>query len=77
MCSSDLAASAVGAAAAWGIDRAIDPSTSPAAIATVVVAGAVGLGIAIGGAALAGVPEIAELRTTLTRTPRAGGMTSA
>ena len=37
------AASAVGAAAAWGIDRAIDPSTSPAAIATVVVLHAIGV----------------------------------
>ena len=70
-------ATAVGAGAAWGIARAIDPTSSPAAILTVVIAGAVGFAIAVGGAAALRVPEIGELRTTLTRAPRAGGMTSS
>ncbi len=68
---------AAGAAAAWAIARAIDPGTSPAAILTVVIAGAIGFAVAVGGAAALRVPEIAELRTTLTRAPRAGGMTSS
>lgn len=71
-----LVATALGAATAWGVDRLIDPATAPAAILTVVVGGLAGLAVAVGGAAALGVPEITELRTTLTRSPRPGGMTS-
>ena len=52
------------------------PASAPAAILTVLVGGIAGLAVAVGGAAVLGVPEIAELRTTLTRGPRPGGMTS-
>ncbi|MEY3361108.1 MAG: hypothetical protein RL531_827 [Actinomycetota bacterium] len=71
-----VVATALGAASAWGVDRVIDPASAPAAILTVLVGGIAGLAVAVGGAAVLGVPEIAELRTTLTRGPRPGGMTS-
>jgi putative peptidoglycan lipid II flippase len=61
--------SAGGAVAAWLILNYIDPHTPLAAIATVLLAGVVGGGIGIGGAAALGVPEIADLRATLTRSP--------
>jgi hypothetical protein len=63
--------SALGAGAAWLILDYLDPGTPLAAIATVLLAGVVGGGIGIGGAAALGVPEIADLRATLTRSPSA------
>ncbi|AKL74599.1 murein biosynthesis integral membrane protein MurJ [Actinobacteria bacterium IMCC26256] len=66
--------SAFGAGAAWLILNYLDPSTPLAAIATVLLAGVVGGGIGIGGAAALGVPEIADLRATLTRSPSASDL---
>ena len=66
--------SAFGAGAAWLILDYLDPSTPLAAIATVLLAGVVGGGIGIAGAAALGVPEIADLRATLTRSPSASDL---
>lgn len=66
---------ATGAAAllAHAIDRALAPTDAWSSILTVVAGGGVGMAVAIGGAALLRVHEIADLRTTLARTPRADG----
>ncbi|MSZ29676.1 MAG: murein biosynthesis integral membrane protein MurJ [Actinobacteria bacterium] len=69
--------SALGAVAAWLILNYLDPSTPLAAIATVLLAGVVGGGVGIGGAAALGVPEIADLRATLTRSAPSIDTTSA
>ena len=65
------AATGLAALVAHAIDRAIAPTGAWSSIVTVVVAGGVGMAVAIGGAAVLRVHEIADLRTTLSRTPRA------
>ena len=72
-----LLSSALGALAAYLILNYMDTRTPLATIASVLLAGVVGGGIGIGGAAAMGVPEIADLRATLTRSASSSAKTGA